>query len=277
MNEVVIMWVAVTAYALGAVMFVFGAVFRHSRVLDAAVWVSLAGLIPHTAAIALRWHAVGHGPYLGFYEVVSTYAYVSVLALALVVWRFPNLRFLGVVMMPAAFLTLGGAMLAPKAAVSITPTLASYWLNIHVLFAKLSYMSFIAAFALAVVYLIRAKRGAPQGSMLSRLPEPDSIDDLSFRFVAVGFIFLTVMIVAGSIWANEAWNRYWAWDPIETWSLISWLVYAGYLHARLTLGWRGERSAWYAALALPVILFTLIGVPVVYHSIHGAYLTGYTK
>ena len=168
-------------------------------------------------------------------------------------------------------------MLAPKSPVAITPSLASYWLNIHVLFAKFSYMSFIAAFGLAIVYLIQTRRTAEPGGLISRLPPAEVVEDLSFRFVAVGFIFLTVMIAAGSIWANEAWGRYWAWDPIETWSLISWLVYAGYLHTRLTLGWRGERSAWYAALALPVIVFTLIGVPLAYHSIHGAYLTGYVK
>ena len=92
--------------------------------------------------------------------------------------------------------------------------------------------------------------------------------------MAVGFIFLSIMIVAGAIWANEAWGRYWGWDPIETWSLISWVVYAGYLHANLTLGWKGTRCAWYAVLALPVMVFTLIGVPIAYQSIHGAYLTG---
>ncbi|MHB9002728.1 MAG: cytochrome c biogenesis protein CcsA, partial [Coriobacteriia bacterium] len=80
---------------------------------------------------------------------------------------------------------------------------------------------------------------------------------------------------AGAIWANEAWGRYWAWDPIETWSLISWVVYAAYLHARLTLAWRGRRSALFAMLALPVVVFALIGVPLVYRSIHGAYLIGY--
>ena len=83
------------------------------------------------------------------------------------------------------------------------------------------------------------------------------------------------MIVAGAIWANEAWGRYWAWDPIETWSLISWIVYAAYLHTRLTLGWKGSKSAWFAVVALPVMAFTLIGVPLAYSSIHGAYLTGY--
>ena len=275
MNEIMLMWAAVTLYALGAILFVFGTVFRSDTVMRAALWTSLAGLVPHTIAIAVRWIEVGHGPYLGFYEVVSSYAWASVVALAIVSWRRPGLRVIGVVLMPIAVLMLGGAMLAPKSPLDITAKLASYWLTIHVAFAKLSYMSFIAAFAISLVFLIRAKRGERPDSMLSRLPDQPVLDDLSFRFIAVGFIFLSIMIVAGAIWANEAWGRYWAWDPIETWSLISWIVYAGYLHVRLTLRWSAERTAWYAVVALPVMLFTLVGVPLAYRSIHGAYLTGY--
>ena len=275
-TEILLMWATVTFYTIGTILFVFGSVFRAQRVLTAALWVSLAGLLPQAVAIALRWIAVGHGPYLGFYEVVSSYAFVSVVALGIISWRRPSLKILGVLLMPIAVLTLGGAMLAPKSPLEISAKLASFWLTIHVTFAKLSYLSFIAAFALSVLYLVRERRGEPQkGNLLANLPSQSVIDDFAFRFVGVGFIFLSIMIVAGAIWANEAWGRYWAWDPIETWSLISWVVYAGYLHVRLTLRWSGERAAWYAVAALPLMLFTLVGVPLAYSSIHGAYLTGY--
>jgi cytochrome c-type biogenesis protein CcsB len=238
--------------------------------------VGLAGLVPQSVAIGIRWVEVGHGPYLGFYEVVSSYAFVSVAALGIISWVRPRLKIVGVVLMPVAVLMLGGAMLAPKSPLAISAKLASYWLSVHVTFAKLSYMSFIAASALALLFLWRERIGeVKEGSMLARLPSQATVDDLSFRFVGVGFIFLTIMIVSGAIWANEAWGRYWGWDPIETWSLISWIVYAGYLHVRLTLGWRGRKAAWYALITLPVLLFTLIGVPIAYQSIHGAYLTGY--
>lgn len=275
-TEIMLMWATVTAYTVSAILFVFGSVFKVERVLTVALWVGLAGLIPHAVAIGIRWVAVGHGPYLGFYEVVSSYAFAAVLALGVIAWLRPKLKIVGVLLMPSAVLMLGGAMLAPKSPLEISAKLASYWLTIHVAFAKLSYMSFIAAFALALLFLWRERRGEfEEDSMLSRLPSQTVVDDLSFRFVGVGFIFLSIMIVAGAIWANEAWGRYWAWDPIETWSLISWIVYAGYLHVRLTLSWQGSKAAWYAAVALPVILFTLIGVPLAYSSIHGAYLTGY--
>jgi len=271
-----LMWAAVTAYTLSAILFVFGTVFKSDKVLNVGLWVAMAGLVPHAVAIGVRWVAVGHGPYLGFYEVVSSYAFASVAALGVIAWMRPKLKLVGVLLMPVAVLMLGGAMLAPKSPLEITAKLASYWLTIHVAFAKLSYMSFIAAFALALLFLWRERRGEfKEDSMLSRLPSQAAVDDLSFRFIGVGFIFLSIMIVAGAIWANEAWGRYWGWDPIETWSLISWIVYAGYLHVRLTLGWQGRKAAWYAAAALPIVLFTLIGVPVIYQSIHGAYLEGY--
>lgn len=269
------MWLAVSAYALGTIGFVIGAVFRIDRLVDIALWVSVAGLLPQALAIGMRWVSVGHGPYLGFYEVVSSYAFASVAALAIAAILRPQLRVLGVVIMPIATLMLGGAMLAPKSPLELTAKLASWWLTIHVTFAKLSYAAFIAAFAIGIVYLLRERRVSAPGGVLARLPSQLVLDDLAFRFVAVGFIFLSIMIVAGAIWANEAWGRYWAWDPIETWSLISWIVYAAYLHTRLTLGWKGSKSAWFAVIALPVMAFTLIGVPLAYSSIHGAYLTGY--
>ena len=275
-TEIMLMWAAVTAYTLSAILFVFGTVFKSDKALNAGLWVALTGLAPHAVAIGIRWVAVGHGPYLGFYEVVSSYAFASVVALGLIAWMRPKLKIVGVLLMPVAVLMLGGAMLAPKSPLEITAKLASYWLTIHVAFAKLSYMSFIAAFALALLFLWRERRGEfKEDSMLSRLPSQAAVDDLSFRFIGVGFIFLSIMIVAGAIWANESWGRYWGWDPIETWSLISWILYAGYLHVRLTLGWQGRKAAWYAAAALPIVLFTLIGVPVLYQSIHGAYLQGY--
>lgn len=273
--EIVLMWTAVTLYAASTVLYVVGLFFRVSPAVKAALWVGLAGLVPHTVAVGVRWVRVDHGPYLGFYEVVSSYALVSVALLGLIAWRRRDLRVLGVFVMPISFLLLGAAMFTPKAELEITGTLASWWLTIHVMFAKLSYGAFIASFALALVFLFRERAKGMLAEALSKLPSQAVLDDLCFRFVGVGFVFLGIMIAAGAVWANEAWGRYWAWDPIETWSLISWIVYALYLHSRLMLGWHGRRSAIFALAALPVVVFALIGVPLVYSSIHGAYLIGY--
>lgn len=275
-TEIMWMWAAVSVYAASAALFIIGFVFKKERAALAGLVVAAAGLVPHIAATAGRWVRLGHGPYLGFYEVISSYALVGVVIFALLVWRFKQLRALGVVLMPIAFLVLGGAMLAPKSELAVTPMLASYWLVVHVAFAKLSYGSFITSFGLAVVYLARSRR--PEGALatrFSKLPRQDVIDDLIFKFIAAGFIFLGIMIAAGAIWANESWGRYWGWDPIETWSLISWLCYAVILHLRLTMGWKGDRFAWAAVAGLPVNLFAVVGVAIVYNSIHGAYMTGY--
>lgn len=274
-QEIVLMWTAVTCYALSAMLFAVAFVFRRQTLFRWALIVGLLGLLPHAFAIGVRWDRVGHPPALGFYEVVSSYAFVSVSAFGLLAWRRRNMAPLGVVLMPISFLTLGAAMFTSKADLELTSTLASWWLNIHVAFAKLCYGAFVVSFALALVYLYRERAKGALADVLAKLPTQEVIDDLEFRFVGVGFVFLGIMIVAGAIWANQAWGRYWAWDPIETWSLISWVVYALYLHTRLTLGWKGRKSALFAMSALPVVLFALIGVPLVYQSIHGAYLLGY--
>lgn len=269
-TEIVVMWAAVSVYAVASVLFILSFVFKMDKLAWLGVAATVLGILPHIAAVAGRWVRVEHGPYLGFYEVVSSFALLGAVAFCLVVWRYPSLRLAGAALMPIAFLTLGGSMLAPKSGIEVTATLASYWLTVHVAFAKLAYGSFITAFGMSIMYLLREKR--PSGGLLSRLPAAEVIDDLVFKFVAAGFIFLGIMIAAGAVWANEAWGRYWGWDPIETWSLISWLCYAVVLHLRLTLGWRGTRFMWAAMAALPVVLFSLVGVAVVYKTIHGAYL-----
>ncbi|MGB4593734.1 MAG: cytochrome c biogenesis protein CcsA [Coriobacteriia bacterium] len=271
-TEIIVMWGAVTLYALAGVLYVISFVFRKPRLQTIAVALSAAGLAVHAAGIIVRWVRVGHGPFLGFYEVVSSYAFVAVVLFLILAWRKPGLRVAGVALMPLAFLALGGAMMAPKSDLAVTGKLASYWLAIHVSFAKLSYGSFITAFGLAIMYLVRKKRGETDDASAAKLV---TFDDLSFKFIAAGFIFLGIMIAAGAIWANEAWGRYWGWDPIETWSLISWLCYAFVIHLRVTMGWRDSRFAWAAIAALPVLLFAMIGVVIVYQSIHGAYLIGY--
>ncbi|MHB1324180.1 MAG: cytochrome c biogenesis protein CcsA [Coriobacteriia bacterium] len=271
-TEVLLMWTAVSVYAVATVLFIVGFMFGKERLTALALAATAIGIVPHALAVVGRWVRLGHGPYLGFYEVISSFALLGSVVFLLLALRVRGLRVAGTALMPIAFLALGGAMLAPRGGLDVTPALASYWLGIHVAFAKLTYGSLITGFGLAIMFLLRAKR--PDHRLLSRLPDDATLDDLVFKFVAAGFMFLGIMIAAGAVWANEAWGRYWGWDPIETWSLISWLGYAAVLHARLTLGWKGPRFMWAAIAALPVVLFALVGVAVVYNSIHGAYLTG---
>jgi cytochrome c-type biogenesis protein CcsB len=273
--EIWLMWSAVFIYAASSVLFAVGTVFERERLLGFAVAVAALGITAQSVAFGVRWVRVGHAPFLGFYEVVSAYAFATVVTTVLVAWRLPKLRSLGTVLMPLSLLALGASMLADKTDEIAGGMLSRWWLTVHVTFAKLSYSSFIVAFALAVVFLLRSRRKPGKLTpILDKLPSQDAVDDLSYRFAAVGLVFLSVMIAAGAIWANEAWGRYWAWDPIETWSLVTWLAYSAYLHFRLTLGWRGRKSAWLLLAALPLVAFSFVVVPIIYNSIHGAYMRG---
>jgi len=190
-------------------------------------------------------------------------------------WRNPRLSATGMGIMPVAVLLLGAAMLASKADFPITASLASYWLFIHVAFANLSFAAFAASFGFAVAYVIRQRSGSGKwAKRLKKLPPQDVVDDLTARFVLAGFLLWGIMIVTGAIWANESWGRYWSWDPIETWSLVVWLIYAIYLHLKYMRKWRGERLAWFAIVAMPIALFCLVGIPTVFNTIHAGYIGG---
>jgi cytochrome c-type biogenesis protein CcsB len=272
-NETVLMSIAIALYAIGTVIYIAGLLIRREAVSDVATWVSIAGLAPHIAAIIVRWVAVGHGPYLGFYEVISSYSLFTMLIFAVLAFRWARIRPIGIFVVPIAFILLGSAMLAPNSGVEITARLASAWLTVHVTFAKLSYSSFFAASGLSAAYLLR-DRAEPErwGVFLSKLPAQDDLEAASYRFVAAGFVALTIMIVTGAIWANEAWGRYWGWDPVETWSLVSWLVFAIVLHLRFTMGWRGPKVIIASTVGTLIMLFALIGVPFLYQTVHASYM-----
>jgi cytochrome c-type biogenesis protein CcsB len=272
--EIVLMWAALTFYVIGTAMFVVGVVLEREKWTRRAVLISAIGLVPQAASMAVRWARLGHGPYLGYYELTSTLTFFTVLLFVIMAWRYPKTSAAGIVIMPVALLLIAAAMLAPKSGLDITPTLASYWLFIHVVFSDLAFGAFVVSFGLSVAYVIRARSAeGPWAHRLSRLPDQDSIDRLSGRLVIAGFLFWSIMIASGAIWANQAWGRYWGWDPIETWSLVVWLIYAVYLHLRLTLGWRGERIAWYAVIAMPLLMFSVAGIPFIFKaSIHTGYL-----
>lgn len=273
--EILIMWSTVTVYVAAAVLFIFGVIFMKEVTTRRAVILTAVGLVPHTAAIAIRWISVGHGPYIGYYEVANALTFFTVAVFAVATLRNRRLSSLGIGVMPVVVLLMGGAMLAPKVGLPMTPQLASYWLFIHVAFANLAFAAFAASFGFAVIYLLRARsKTGLWAKRLEKMPVQSAIENSVSRFALAGFLLWGIMIVTGAIWANEAWGRYWSWDPIETWSLVVWLLYAIFLHVRFALRWRDERLAWFAVAAMPVALFCLIGIPTVFNTIHGGYIGG---
>ena len=263
------MWAALTFYVVATALYMFGVAFSKEGLTRWALVASSVGLVAQVVSLATRWVRVGHGPYLGFYEVANALVLFAVAFFVVASWRNPRIAAAGIGTMPVAVVLLGGAMLAPKGGLAITAKLASYWLFIHVTFANLAFATFAVSFGCAIVYVIRERsNGGPWAERLGKLPAQDVLENLTVRFVLVGFLFWGIMIATGAIWANEAWGRYWGWDPIETWSLIVWIIYAVYLHVRFTLKWHGERLAWFAIIAMPLALFALIGIPLAFHTTH---------
>lgn len=269
-----ITYIAASAfYAISAAIYVFSVVFKKEQWLRYATFCAVVGLVPHSIALIARWIESGHGPYYSMYEVFSSYAWVSVALFLLSVLRTNKTRFVGLVVMPVSFILMGLGFNVSMEIATVPPSLNSFWLAAHVGFAKLGFGSILIATGMGVLYLLKERKPVHYREFFERFPTTGIMDDLSYQFAAVGFIFLTIMIAAGAIWADQSWGRYWGWDPIETWSLISWLVYGVYLHLRMNAGWRGKRAAWLMVANMVILIFSLFGTGIVYAGLHSAYMT----
>ncbi len=212
---------------------------------------TVVGVLAQIGCLSARGLSAGRVPWGNMYEFVSMVCLTGMLAW-LVVSSRRRLRHLGVFVLLPVLLLLGlaGTVLYVDSA-PLRPALDSYWLVIHVSAASLSIGIFLVGFVLSVLYLVRrshdkqAAAGKPlrfPGTLGVKLPTADYLERLSFRVHAFAFPIWTFAIICGAIWAEAAWSRYWGWDPKETWAFISWVVYAAYLHARATAGWRGTRA-----------------------------------
>jgi len=214
--------------------------------------------------VMLRWLETGYPPFVAFFESVSASCWFAILGFLILTAYRPSMRGGAAGVMPVVFLLMGWASTPSYAGQGLSASLKSTWLFIHASFATAGVGAFIVAAGISVAWLWRKRR---DGGI--EAADPLVIDETVFRFISVGFLFYTIMIISGAIWANQAWGRYWGWDPIETWSLITWLLYAIYLHMHFTYPrLRGSVLAWYAALAVLLAAFSLWGVSYVYQTIH---------
>ena len=166
---------------------------------------------------------------------------------------------MGVVVAPVVFLLIGYAAMQSREVKELMPALKSGWLAIHVSTAIIAYGSFGVSFAVSLLYLLRGKRKDNE-FWQKNIPEEERLDLISYRAVSLGFLFLTFVIITGAIWAEQAWGCYWSWDPKETWALITWIIYAIYLHLRISRGWKGKTAAVFAVIGFIAVIFTYIGV-----------------
>ena len=252
-------------FAAMALFFVFVA-GRRLKIGRIAWLVLLAGFILHTVALVCRGIGAGRLPMTNQYEFAASFAWGLALV-SLVFIRKYQFDVLGAFSAPVIFLVIGYAAMQSKEVHSLAPSLQSNWLGFHVSTAIISYGAFGVSFALALVYLFRSR--IAEGSFLDQhIPSEERLDLIGYRSVSLGLLFLTFCIITGAIWAERAWGSYWSWDPKETWSLITWLIYAVYLHQRLRRGWRGRRAAVFAVIGFIAVLFTYIGVNTLLPGVH---------
>ena len=234
----------------------------------AALALTVIGLVTQVLGIATRGLAEHRVPWGNMYEFVMAITCAAVIAFLLLLIRF-RVYSVGLFLMAPIVLALGlCATVLYTAAGPLVPALHSYWIWIHVTTMTVAIGSYIVAAVLTVLYLIadrhtRRNAAGPWaglGAVLHRLPPADALDRLSYRTVIFAFPIWTFAIIAGAIWADQAWGRYWGWDPKETWAFITWVVYAGYLHARATAGWRGRKAAYIQLIGFTSLVFNLIGV-----------------
>ena len=232
------------------------------KVARIATAMMILGFLLLFAGVIARGISAGRVPWGNMYEFSITGA-LAFSGAYLVALRKYDLRWLGLLVSVSVLLTIGTAitvLYVPSAA--LVPALKSEWLVIHVSAAIISGGVFLLSnvIAAAYLYLDKVEQKGERPQWAKRLPDLETLDQLSYRLVAFVFPLWTFSVIAGAIWAESAWGRYWGWDPKETWAFITWVAYAAYLHARVTIGWRGRRAAWLCLFAGSTFLFNYVYV-----------------
>ena len=258
--------------------FATGALYAASAGLYAAAWRStkavvaragsalmMAALVLNLGLIIMRWHEAGRAPLKSLFESLVFFALCIAVVYAFFEWIYKT-RVFGV---PATLLALGCLVYAitkwDAEIVKLPPALQSPWFVPHVMVYFVGYAAVALAFVLAVIQLLAPRVPAVQRLLGMRAGtimtgKPLDVEAMSYELVRFGFVLLTIGLLVGSVWAKSAWGDYWVWDPKENWSLVTWLVYGGYLHLRRVRGWRGEKGAWLLIVGFGVVMFTYLGM-----------------
>jgi cytochrome c-type biogenesis protein CcsB len=269
--ESVLIWSAVYLYTITSILLLIAFVFNKDQLIRPVPYLMIPAFITHSVVFFSRWYTSGYFPANGRFETTVTGGWFAILLTLLLFFKRKNLRGTALFTVPATLILLAYGIFSTPQTQAVSVSLKSSWLLIHVLFAQLAFGSYLVASGLGLVYLLkdnRVRRGG-ETPFYSRFPDLPLIDEIMFKFAVFGFLNDAIMIAAGSIWAKDLWGSYWSWDPVEVWSLISWLIYALTIHLRVTLGWRGRRLAWILLFAVLGIIITYWGVDaIVENSMH---------
>jgi len=267
MNSSVLLSITTFIYGLAAFLYIASWVFKKPLSGRLAFWAALIGVAGNTAGIIMRWVesyrlGIGHAPLSNMYESLVFFSWTIVIIYLVIERQYKN-AVIGAFATPLAFLAMAYASMSPNVSDRIQPlipALKSNWLIAHVITCFLGYAGFAIAFAISFMYLFKQRDVEGKSSLLSYFPKPRVLDELTHQMVMFGFLFLSIGIITGAVWANSAWGSYWSWDPKETWSLITWFIYATLLHARMMRGWYGKRIAYLAIIGFMAVIFTYFGV-----------------
>ncbi|MBP6914809.1 MAG: c-type cytochrome biogenesis protein CcsB [Smithellaceae bacterium] len=268
MTDTVILNYVTFIYFTSFVLYLFRMIFLKEFWARLASFLAWTGFFAHTFALILRWKAsynlgFGHAPLSNLYESLVFFAWSIIILYLAVEWRIKN-KSLGAFVVPITFFTMAYASIAPginNRIEPLIPALQSNWLTTHVVTCFMGYAAFTVAFGCGLLYLWKSGKEAKYSPMFAeKLPPLPALDLLIYQSAALGFVFLAIGIITGSVWAHYAWGAYWSWDPKETWSLITWLVYAIMIHARYVRSWHGKRLAVLAVIGFACMLFTYLGV-----------------
>lgn len=277
-------------YLITALLYTGFWVFKKKWLGQTATAMAFVALMSTTMVLVTRAGESGHAPFSNLYESMVLFIWATNAGYLLMEFKH-KFKAIGAIVMILEFLAMLSASLLPYRFKSVEPLnpalqnkwhwmmdmlspmgLQNYaigWLDFHVFTTFVGYAGFAIAFGLSILFIIKERSELRSGSgFMNALPGADIIDELSYRAIAWGFPFLSVGIVSGAVWANYAWGSYWSWDPKETWSLITWFIYAAYLHARVTRGWRGRRAAYLSIAGFVAVIFLYWGVSFILPGLH---------
>ncbi|HEX3032018.1 MAG TPA: cytochrome c biogenesis protein CcsA [Bacillota bacterium] len=272
-TQLILFWAAVGFCFLATFFYISSLSFAKEGYVRYGTYCSYTAFLPMLAALILRWLETGHVPSIGPYEVFTIYAWGVLLFFLVAQWWKPNAQIAGIFVLPVVMLMIGVGVMSSTELTALPNTYYTYWLWIHMLFATLALGGVLTSAGLALIYLVKSHQ-EEQGAvspLLTRLPGLEQLDFLCYRFTHFAFSMMGIMIASGAIWAYKSWGRYWGWDPIETWSLICWLVYGLYLHLRKS-GLRGKKAAYVYFAVIGVAIFCFFGAPYLYPTIHDRFV-----
>jgi len=267
MNSSAFLSITTFIYGLAAILYIASWIFKKPFPGKLATWTALVGVAGNTTGIIMRWVesyrlGIGHAPLSNMYESLGFFAWTIVIIYLVLERRYKN-AIMGAFATPMAFLAMAYASLSPNISDRIQPllpALKSNWLIAHVITCFFGYAAFAIAFGISFMFLFKQRDAEGKSKLLAHFPKSRVLDELTHQMVMFGFLFLSIGIITGAVWANSAWGTYWSWDPKETWSLITWFIYASLLHARMMRGWHGKRIAYLSIIGFMAVIFTYFGV-----------------